>query len=71
MCCIPFCFRADNACYVSDFANSVDLLLVSIKSVVINVCHLLNLLWSTESITPDTFSADISLLVALCIVSPY
>lgn len=50
--------------------NSEEILTVSIKSSVINVCHLLNLLWSWESIMPDIFSADISLPIVLCIVFP-
>lgn len=42
--------------------NPVELFSGSIKSGVINVCHLLNLWWSWESIMADTFSEGISLL---------
>lgn len=52
--------------------NSEELLTVSINSSVINVCNLLNLLWSWESIMPDIFSADSpSLPLVLCMAFPH
>lgn len=47
-----------------------ELVLASAESCVINVCHLLNFVWSRESIVPDVFSADISLPAVVCLAFP-
>lgn len=63
------CFFGRIIYIICDWLKWVILLTVSIKSSVINVCHLLNLC-SWESIMPDVLSADISLPVVLRIAFP-